>query len=216
MTPDPALGFLSEPPLTPEIRSSYEGDVASLGFVMNLSRTWAHSPRAHDVLFGLLDDMVHLGGLTYRQRAVLVTAAAAQAGDSYCALAWGRRLAKEAGPEVAGAVLTGTGRDDGAASDEELDAKDAALAAWARAVARDANETTEADLEPLRASGFDDTQIFAITVFVALRRAFSMVNASLGIQPDRQLRTDTPPQVSDAVTFGRPAAEVDSADIAPT
>jgi hypothetical protein len=78
-------------------------------------------------------------------------------------------------------------------------------------VARDANATTPADLEPLRAAGFDDRQIFAITVFVALRRAFSMVNAALGAQPDAQLRSAASPSVADAVSFGRPSAGSPSA-----
>lgn len=45
------------------------------------------------------------------------------------------------------------------------------LARWAQAVSRDANATTVADVEGLRAAGFDDAQIFAITCFVALRVA---------------------------------------------
>ena len=84
---------------------------------------------------------------------------------------------------------------------------DAALATWARTVASTPNATTPADLEPLRAVGFDDRQIFAITVFVALRRAFSTVNDALGPLPDHQLRADAPPAVDDAVSFGRPAAD---------
>jgi hypothetical protein len=78
---------------------------------------------------------------------------------------------------------------------------------WARTVARDANDTTAADLEPLREAGFSDQQIFAITLFVALRRAFSMVNDALGPQPDRQLRDAASAPVNDGVAFGRPAAD---------
>jgi len=203
MATDPAHGFLTEPPLTDDVRASFEGDLDTQGFVMNLSHLWAHDPAAHDTLFALLADMVRIGGLTFRQRGILVSAAAATAGDSYCALAWGNRLAGEAGPAVAGAVLTG---DDGS-----LDPADAALAGWARTVARDANATTPSDLEPLRAAGFDDRQIFAITVFVALRRAFSMVNAALGAQPDAQLRSAAAAPVGDAVSFGRPSAGAPSA-----
>ena len=45
---------------------------------------------------------------------------------------------------------------------------------------------TLADIQPLRDSGLDDGQIFAITAFVALRLAFSTINDSLGAQPDTQ------------------------------
>lgn len=44
----------------------------------------------------------------------------------------------------------------------------------------------------------------AITVFVALRIAFSTVNDALGASPDAALRSTAPKAVLDAVTFGRP------------
>lgn len=191
-------GFLTEPPLTPEVQALFDDDIADVGYVMNLTRVWAQSPAANTALFGLLGDMVELAGLTFRQRGVLVSATASTIGDAYCSLAWGTRLSTEAGDGVAEAVLRG--------DDVGLDAVDAALAHWARLVARDPNTTTAADLEPLRAVGFDDRQIFALTVFVALRKAFSTVNDALGPLPDRQLRDDAPASVEAAVSYGRPAA----------
>jgi hypothetical protein len=59
----------------------------------------------------------------------------------------------------------------------------------------------------LRDSGLDDGQIFAVTAFVALRLAFSTINDSLGAQPDAQLAQSLPPQVREAVTYGRPVAQ---------
>ena len=47
---------------------------------------------------------------------------------------------------------------------------------------------------------------FAITVFVALRIAFSTVNDALGARPDRQLGVDGAGGSPCAVTFGRPIA----------
>ena len=38
-------------------------------------------------------------------------------------------------------------------------------------------------MQALRDAGFDDAQIFAITVFVAARLAFSTVNDALGARP---------------------------------
>ena len=72
------------------------------------------------------------------------------------------------------------------------------------------NATTPADIQALRDTGLDDGQIFAITAFVALRLAFSTINDSLGAQPDAQLAQSLPPQVREAVTYGRPAAEAPS------
>jgi len=194
-----AHGFLRAPETTPEVQASYDSDVADYGYVMNLTRVWAHSPETHDKLFALIGDAVELAGLSFRQRGILITAMASTIGDSYCSLAWGNRLARAAGDDVAGAVLSH--------DDTDLDDADRALAVWARTIASDANATTAADVEPLRAAGFDDRQIFGITLFVALRLAFSTVNDALGPQPDRQLREDAPPPVSDGVSFGRPSAD---------
>ncbi len=57
-----------------------------------------------------------------------------------------------------------------------------------RQLARDPNATDASDVRALRDAGYDEAQIFAITVFVALRIAFSTVNDALGARPDRALR----------------------------
>jgi alkylhydroperoxidase family enzyme len=196
--PRPATSFLDEAPPSFAAQRLFEDDVNGLGYVMNASRLWAHDPAALDGLSALLGHVTRSGSLTYRQRAILVTACASSLGDSYCSLAWGNRLAGEGGAEFAESVLRG---DDG-----PLDSSERALARWARRLARDPNATTAADVQSLRDAGFEDAQIFAVSVFVALRIAFSTVNDALGAQPDGQLRVDAPAVVRDAVTFGRPAA----------
>ena len=153
-------------------------------------------PTTLDGLSDLMGQATRAGSLTLMQRAVLVTAAASTLGDSYCSLAWGKKLAAESGSDVAVAVIRG--------EDEGLDAAERALAQWARAVATDPNDIDAADLQCLRDAGFDEEQIFAITTFVALRLAFSSVNDALGARPDRQLGSSTPEPVVSAVTFGRP------------
>ncbi|WP_166134476.1 carboxymuconolactone decarboxylase family protein [Nocardioides ochotonae] len=189
------MAFLHDAPDTPEAQALYDADVADDGYIMDLSRLWAHHPPAHDGLFALLDDVVAAGELTLRQRGILVAACASTIGDSYCALAWGGRLASVADPDLAVAVLSG--------SHDGLSPAERAMAAWARAVARDANATTAGDVEELRAAGWTERQIFAITVFVALRAAFSTVNDALGAVPDPELRAGVPAPVRDAVTWGR-------------
>ena len=113
---------------SPDVEALYANDVAEIGHVMNLSRVWSHHPAVLEELFALLTRCVRAAGLTLRQRGVLVSACASTLGDAYCSLAWGARLAREAGPEIAAAVLRGD--DDG------LDATEAALARWARAAPR--------------------------------------------------------------------------------
>ena len=190
-----ASSFLSEPEPTSASQALYDGDTERVGFVMNLSRMWAHQPEAHDILFDLVDDMATAAGLSFRDRGLLISAGASTMGDSYCSLAWGNRLARASDGTTAAGVLTG--------DDDALDDRERALTRWARQVARDPNATTAADVDALRAVGYDDGQVQAITTFVALRLAFSTVNDALGAVPDDELSASVDPKVRDVVTWGR-------------
>lgn len=190
------IGFLDESAPTTAARRLFEEDVAELGYVMNASRLWAHDPAAHESLFDLIGGTAAAHGLDLRQRGILVAACASTLGDAYCSLAWGSKLAAMADPDTAASVLRGD--DDG------LSTSDKALAVWARKVARDPNGTSAADVRELRDAGFNDTQIFGITLFVALRIAFSTVNDALGARPDAAYRSTAPAAVLGAVTYGRP------------
>lgn len=130
----------------------------------------------------------------------MVCSTAASLGDSYCALAWGKKLAAASDPSTAAAVLRGWGGG-------ELTARDAALSAWARKVVRDPNATTAADVDELRAAGLSELEIFEATVFIALRLALSTVNDALGVTPDWQVAAAAPQEVRSAVTFGRASDE---------
>jgi uncharacterized peroxidase-related enzyme len=192
-----AGSFLGEPPVSAPVQALYDEDLAEDGYVSNVSRLWAHQPETLRQLFGVMSEAFTPSGLADRQRGILVTAAASALGDSYCSMAWGGKLGKASDAAVAAGVLNG--------SDAGLTGQEKAMAAWARKVVTDPNATTAADIGALRDTGLDDGQVFAITVFVALRLAFAAVNDSLGAQPDAQLVRSLPPQVREAVTYGRPA-----------
>ena len=191
--------FLDEPPVSPQAQALYDEDLADTGYVWNASRLWAHQPGTLNQLFELMSEAFTPSGLTFRQRGILVTAAASALGDSYCSLAWGGKLGKASDAVLAAGVLNG--------SDTGLTDQEKTMAGWARKVATDPNATTPADIQALRDTGLDDGQIFAITAFVALRLAFSTINDSLGAQPDAQLARSLPPEVREAVSYGRPAAQ---------
>jgi alkylhydroperoxidase family enzyme len=193
--------FLAEPEPTPETQAMYDDDLADLGFVMNGSRLWAQHPEAQEALFELLGLVNAPVRFSLRERGILVAACAATLGDSYCSLAWGGKLAEAADGPLAASVLRG---EDAGLSDAER-----AMARWARAVVADPNATTAEDVEELRRAGWDERQIFAMTVFVALRQAFSTVNDALGAIPDAGLRQRAPQEVLDAVTWGRPMEPAD-------
>jgi len=190
--------FLAEPPISPQVQALYDEDLAEDGYVWNVSRLWAYQPETVRRLFELMSQAFKHSGLTFRQRGILVTATASALGDSYCAMAWGGKLAHATDPELAAGVLS--------SRDGELSEQEKAMAAWARRIVSDPNATAPADVQALREAGLNDEQIFAITAFVALRLAFSTVNDALGAQPDPQLVESLPKEVVDAVTYGRPVS----------
>ena len=168
--------FLGSPPITPQVQALYDEDVAESGYVWNVSRLWGYQPETVERLFELMSEAFKPSGLTFRQRAILVTAAASTLGDSYCSMAWGGKLAGATSADLAAGVLKGR--------DGELSEQEQAMADWARKIVKDPNATTPTDVQALRDAGLTDEQIFAVTAFVALRVAFSTINDSLGAQPD--------------------------------
>lgn len=188
-------GFLEQPPISPQAQALYDEDINESGYVWNVSRLWAYQPDTVEHLFELMSQAFKPSGLEFRQRGILVTAAASTLGDSYCSLAWGGKLSGTSDPNLAAAVLDGT--------DTGLTDQERAMASWARKVVKDPNATTPVDVQHLRDAGLTDSQIFAITAFVALRLAFSTINDALGAHPDAQLVESLPAEVTQAVTYGR-------------
>ena len=194
--------FLDHPPQSASVDGLFAGDLESDGYVMNLTRLWSWRPEVVDA-FGdaratLLDDCE----LTEADIAVLVVATAAARSDSYCSLAWGRKLAKLIGPDAAGSVIAG--------GLEGLDERAEALSVWARQVVADPNATSTTDVQTLRDAGLSDRAIFEATAHIAFRLAFSTVNDALGAAPDLQTAEAAPDAVREAVTFGRPPGSVPS------
>jgi uncharacterized peroxidase-related enzyme len=191
--------FLSAPPESEDTARTYGSSQEDAGFVMNYTRAWAWRTDVFEGFMTLRHQLTDGSALSKRELAVLVCATASELGDSYCALAWGKTLAQATDPSSAAAVLQGR-------TTPELSAREHALAGWARKVVSNPNATTAADVSGLRTVGLSDREIAEATLFIALRLAFSTVNDALGVNPDWQLAASVPPQVSEAVTFGRSVA----------
>jgi uncharacterized peroxidase-related enzyme len=195
--------FLQTPADSAANSRLYKSDQDQLGYVMNLTRAWAWRPEICEGFSALRTLLTARSSLSPREVAVLVCSTAASLGDSYCALAWGKKLAAESDAATAAAVLQGADGDG-------LGPRDRALSMWARKVATRPNATTGADVEALRVAGLSEQEIFEATAFVAFRLAFSTVNDALGVRPDWQLAATAPVDVRNAVTFGRASAERDA------
>jgi uncharacterized peroxidase-related enzyme len=192
--------FLQLPADTAEAARMYKSDLDGHGYVMNLSRLWAWRPDVCEAFSSLRSQLTTRSSLSPRELGVLVCATAASLGDSYCALAWGTRLADSSDASTAAAVLR-------ASQSNGLTAREQALSDWARKIMKNPSATVREDVENLRSAGFSDKEIFEATTFIAFRTAFSTVNDALGARPDWQLAAAAPPEVRTAVTFGRPSAE---------
>jgi hypothetical protein len=100
--------FLDEPPMSAQVQALYDEDLADGGYVWNVSQLWAHQPETIKRLSELMSEAFAPSGLHFRQRGILVTAAASALGDSYCSLAWGGKLGQASDPALAAAVLAAT------------------------------------------------------------------------------------------------------------
>jgi uncharacterized peroxidase-related enzyme len=192
---EPLASFLAEPPLTEEVTAVYEEDIASDGYVNNLTRAWGWRPDLMTAFEELRNDVVASSDLSPREVAVMVAATAAARGDSYCSLAWGTKLANLSDPATAAQVIRG--------DHANLSSREAALARWSRQVLHDPNATTQADIDHLRSVGFSDREILEATTWIAFRLAFSTINDAVGAVPDVQLIESAPGPVRQAVGYGR-------------
>jgi len=194
--------FLNEPPSSGLLRSQYEDDRAADGYVSNHTRLWGWRPEVWGDFFQTRQTLIAGSSLTPSDLALLNAAAAAARSSSYCALAWGTRLAGQVDPATAVRVLEG--------SLAALGDREAELTGWARRVAVDPTSTTQADVDRLRAIGLSDREIFDATIVIAMRVAFTAVNDALGALPDAQLAADAPDAVRAAVSYGRAPDDVPS------
>ena len=170
--------FLGTPADTEESRPLAEEDLADLGFVTQATALWMHDPGAMTALFELIVPTGRAAGLSVPERGIATIVGTALAGDTYCPLAWGDKLAKAATPEIAASVLLG--------SDDLLDDRGRAVAEWTRIVGGAPTSATPADVDRLRAVGFDNAEILRLTLFIALRIAFSTTNGALGARPEEE------------------------------
>lgn len=194
--------FLEHPPTSEPVDVAFANDLQNEGYVMNLTRLWSWRPDVAGAFVDSRDVLLRDCELTDADVALLVAATAAARKDSYCSLAWGRRLAKHIGPDAAASVVAG-GLDG-------LDERARAETVWARQVVDDPNATTAEDVQGLRDVGLSDRAIFEATSHIAFRLAFSTVNDALGAEPDAQLVDAAPEVLREAVTFGRPPHPVPS------
>jgi uncharacterized peroxidase-related enzyme len=167
---------ISEAEAEGKLREVFEGDQNNFGFVPNHAKVFSLRPdvlAAWRAFQGSIRKNLRLR--TYE----LVTLAAAEALDCrYCLLAHGAIL-NDNGVSVdqLRAILTDF-------HDAGLEPAEVAMMDFAQKIARSANEMTQADVDELRAMGFEDVEILDITLTATMRCFASKTFNALGAVSD--------------------------------
>lgn len=180
------------------VAAAYDRDRATLGYVANYTRVFAHRPAVYDGWRSLNGAIK--ASMDPRRYELATVAAALRLRSSYCSLAHGKVLAEQFDGPAAVSVLA---TDPSAAPLSEVDR---AVMRLADKVAAGAAHMTEADLAELRDLGLDDAEILDVVLAAAARCFFSSVLDAVGAEPDAVYRS-LDPDVRDALTVGRPIAE---------
>jgi uncharacterized peroxidase-related enzyme len=159
-----------------KVRAVYEGDRESLGYVPNHAKVFSLRP---DVLEAWRGFQGSIRKNLRLRRYELVTLAAAKALNCrYCLLAHGAILNKNGvSVDQLRAILTDF-------HDAGLELEEVAVMDFAQKIARSANETTQADVDALRALGLEDVEILDITLTATMRSFASKTFNALGAESD--------------------------------
>lgn len=177
-----------------DVLAMYQRQQRAWGFVPNYAKVFCHRPDIMklwaDLLSGIRRDMD-------RRRFELATVAAALAiRSSYCSLAHGKALTQFFGADEIRAIVEES-------DDVPLTAAEKAMMRFARKIARNATDVTAADVDALKAHGYDDREIFDIAAAATARTFFAQLCEGLGAIPDVAFR-DIDATLRDTLTVGRP------------
>ena len=159
--PVPELGALPQ-----DIRERILAVQDKAGFVPNVFLALAHRPDEFRAFFAYHDALMEKAGpITKAEREMIVVATSGANQCQYCVVAHGAILRVRAkNPLVADQVAVNYRKAD-------LTPRQRAMLDFAMKVSQRSNEISEADLEPLRAHGFSDEDLWdiaAISAFFAL------------------------------------------------
>ena len=192
------ISTISDDQASPKVAELLEGAGAAFGYVPNFARLFAHRPAVFAAWVQLKDAVS--AEMDPRRYELATLAAARELRSSYCALAHGKVLADRFLDAEMVRALAVDHRSAG------LDELDVAIMDLAAKVAGDTTAIAEADVEPLRAHGLSDPEIFDVILAAAARCFFSKAVDAAGVEPDAQF-AELEPELRDALVVGRPIAD---------
>ena len=196
----PFIGTIEEKDAAGAVGELYAADRADRGYVMNMTRAFAHRP---DVLtaWDELNDTIK-GGMELRRYELATLAAARQLRSSYCMLAHGSVLVERFyEPEVVRSLAAGE-------PTAALDEVDVAVMDLAAKVAKDATTVDQGDVERLKSLGLSDRDVVDVVLAASVRCFFTKTLDALGVQPDAAY-AQLEPSLREALTVGRPITAAD-------
>lgn len=177
-----------------DVAAMYRRQQTFWGYVPNYAKAFSHRPELMTRWAALLAEVKRP---LERRRLELVTFAAAhELGNSACSLAHGSTLREF----FSDAQIVAIAQSHDAAG---LPPAERVMLRFARRVARDAASVSAADIDELRAHGFDDAAIFDIAAAVAARAFFATLLDAMGVRPDAPFAA-LPAPLREALQVGRP------------
>ena len=180
-----------------DVRSMYERQQASWGFVPSYAKVFSHRPEALARWGRLLAEIRR--PMDDRLFELVTFAAAVELRHTPCSLEHGKQLAKFITEAGALAVARGDAGD-------YLTPAESAAANFARQVARDATTIEAQDVARLKEHGYTDAQVFDIAAAAAGRAFFTKLLDALGVLAD-PAGEDANEAFRQPLILGRPVAE---------
>jgi uncharacterized peroxidase-related enzyme len=165
--------------LPDDIRETFTAVREKAGFVPNVFSALAHRPAEFRAFFAWHEALMEKdGGLTKAEREMIIVATSGSNHCQYCVVAHGAILRIRAkNPLIADQVAVNYREAD-------IDERQMAMLDFALKVAEDSRSIGDADLERLRAHGFDDEDIWDIGAIAALFAASNRMANLLALRPN--------------------------------
>lgn len=157
------------------VAALYQRQQSAWGYVPDYATVFCHRPEVMTRWAALLAEIRR--PMDARRFELVTLVAAHELRNTACALAHGRKLREFHGDADIAAIAEG--RASG-----QLTQTEQAMLRFARQVARDASQVSQAQLDELKALGFTDAEVFDIAAVTAGRAFFTKLLDALGVEAD--------------------------------
>jgi uncharacterized peroxidase-related enzyme len=191
------LRTIDETEATGEVAEVYSRVKAQMGFIMEATQCWSTRPEIMTAWLAFFDHLRSRLSITARDWRLVTFVVAQHIPSTYCSLVYGGQLIDDLGSKEKVLALQKDFRTTG------LSRRDVAMLSYAEKIAVNAASVTQADIEELRAVGFDDAEIFGIALCASIRCFMSRFYDAVGAAPDAAFR-EMAPDFRDPLVVGKP------------